>query len=274
MEIAILLATYNSEKYLKIQIDSILDQDYKHFFLYIRDDGSTDSTLFIINEYLRQFSNIFLLLDKVTQRKSMGSFMWMLENVKTDYYMFCDHDDYWLPNKISLTLEKMLYTESISPGKPVIIHTDLKVVNTDLQEISPSFWRFSKIRPDLLLDFNYQSVYNGLTGCTMMINDSARIVSLPMNSYGTMHDAWIGLKVANSGGVIDYISTPTVLYRQHDNNVIGVKEVGTVSYFFNKILKLNETLSFNRKRLKMVQNIRSFSIFKYMVYKFLYFLRK
>ena len=128
----------------------------------------------------------------------------------------------------------MLYTESISPGKAVIIHTDLKVVNTDLQEISPSFWRFSKIRPDLLLDFNYQTVYNGLTGCTMMINDSARIVSLPMNSYGTMHDAWIGLKVANLGEIIDYISTPTVLYRQHDKNVIGVKEVGTVSYFLIK----------------------------------------
>ena len=130
-------------------------------------------------------------------------------------------------------------------------------------------FRFHKNMPWCLV-----SVYNGLIGCTMMINDSARIVSLPMNSYGTMHDAWIGLKVANSGGIIDYISTPTVLYRQHDNNVIGVKEVGTVSYFFNKILKLNETLSFNKKRLKMVQNIRSFSIFKYMVYKFLYFLKK
>ena len=274
MEIAILLATYNSEKYLKTQINSILDQDHKNFCLFIRDDGSTDSTLLIINEYLSQFSNIFLLLDTVTQRKSMGSFMWMLENVKSNYYMFCDHDDYWLPNKISLTFEKMLITESISPGKPVIIHTDLKVVNTELQEISSSFWRFSKIRPDLLSDFNYQSVYNGLTGCTMMINDSARIVSLPMNSYGTMHDAWIGLKVANLGGVIDYIPSVTILYRQHDNNVVGVKEVGTVNYFFNKILRLNETLRFNRERLKMVQNIRSFSIFKYLVYKFLYFLKK
>ena len=274
MEIAILLATYNSEKYLKIQIDSILNQDYKDFYLYVRDDGSTDSTLFILDEYSSQFSNIFILHDKLTQRKSMGSFMWMLENVKADYYMFCDHDDYWLSNKVSLSLEKMLFTESISPSRPVIVHTDLKVVNSDLQDICPSFWSFSKIKPDLLLDFNYLAVYNGLTGCTMMINAKARFVSLPMNISGTMHDAWIGLKVIDSGGVIDYISVATILYRQHDNNVVGVKEVGTVRYIFNKIVRLNETLRFNSKRLKMVQNIRSFSIFQYIFYKYIYYLKR
>jgi hypothetical protein len=204
----------------------------------------------------------------------MGSFMWMLESVKADYYMFCDHDDYWLSNKVSLSLEKMLFTESTFPSRPVIVHTDLKVVDSDLQDICSSFWGLSNIRPDLLLDFNYLSVYNGLTGCTMMINARARMVSLPMNISGTMHDAWIGLKVIDSGGIIDYISTATILYRQHDKNVVGVKEVGTVSYFFNKIVRLKETLRFNSERLKMVQNIRSFSIFQYIFYKFLYYLKK
>jgi glycosyltransferase involved in cell wall biosynthesis len=274
MQIAILLATYNSEKYLKTQIDSVMNQTYKNFNLYIRDDGSNDSTLMILNEYLENFSNIFILHDKVTLRKSMGSFMWMLENVKADYYMFCDHDDYWLQNKIKLTFEKMLLTESINPSKPIIIHTDLKVVNDDLQEICSSFWSYSKIKPFFLLDFNYLAVYNALTGCTMMINSKARTVSLPISSLATMHDTWIGLKVVASGGIINYITSPTILYRQHTNNVVGAKEVGTRNYIYNKIKTLKEVLKFNRERLKMLQQIRSFSVYKYIFYKFSYIFKK
>jgi len=274
MGIAILLATYNSEKYLKTQIDSVMDQTYKDFDLYIRDDGSNDSTLMIINEYLEIFSNIFILNDTVTSRKSMGSFMWMLENVKADYYMFCDHDDCWLPNKIKITFEKMLFTESINPSKPIIIHTDLIVVNNDLQEICSSFWSYSNIKPFLLLDFNYLAVYNALTGCTMMINSKARTVSLPISSLATMHDVWIGLKVVASGGIINYITTPTILYRQHANNVVGAKEVGTKKYILNKIITLREVVKFNKERLRMIRHIRPYNVFEYIYYKFAYILKK
>jgi Glycosyltransferases involved in cell wall biogenesis len=158
MKLAILLATYNSEKYLKVQIDSILAQSFSDFTLYIRDDGSTDSTISIIDEYLKLFPNIIFLKDNQKNRLSLGSFMWMLENVNADYYMFSDHDDYWLENKVELTLNKMLAVESVGSKKPVIIHTDLKVVDTNLNEIAPSFWKYSKIDPKLLVNFNFLAV--------------------------------------------------------------------------------------------------------------------
>ncbi|MEO8236799.1 MAG: glycosyltransferase family 2 protein [Flavobacterium sp.] len=274
MKLAILLATYNSEKYLKTQIDSILAQSFSNFVLYIRDDGSTDQTLLIIDEYLRLFSNIIFLTDDQQGRLSMGSFMWMLEVVDADYYMFSDHDDYWLENKVQLTLEKMLEVDNYEFPKPIIIHTDLKVVDTNLKEIASSFWNYSKINPSLLLNFNFLAVYNLLTGCTMMINKKARNISLPHSKFALMHDSWIGLKVMDKGGIIDFIPNQTILYRQHGNNAIGAKEVGTKNYFINKILSLNKILEINSKRLKMVNQIRTFNIFTYMFYKFLYVLKR
>lgn len=274
MKLAILLATYNSEKYLKVQIDSILAQSFADFILYIRDDGSTDDTLLIIDEYLRSFSNIIFLKDDQTGRFSMGSFMWMLEAVDADYYMFADHDDYWLENKVQLTLNKMFEVENYEFSKPVIIHTDLKVVDTNLKEVASSFWNYSKIKPSLLLNFNFLAVYNLLTGCTMMINKKARNVSLPYSKFALMHDSWIGLKVMDNGGIIDFIPNQTILYRQHGNNAIGAKEVGTKNYFINKLLSLNKILAVNRKRLKMVNQIRTFNIFTYIFYKCLYALKR
>jgi len=274
MKLAILLATYNSGKYLKVQIDSILAQSFADFILYIRDDGSTDDTLLIIDEYLRSFSNIIFLKDDQTGRFSMGSFMWMLEAVDADYYMFSDHDDYWLENKVQLTLNKMFEVENYEFCKPVIIHTDLKVVDTNLKEVASSFWNYSKINPSLLLSFNFLAVYNLLTGCTMMINKEARNVSLPHSKFALMHDSWIGLKVMDNGGIIDFIPNQTILYRQHGNNAIGAKEVGTKNYFINKLLSLNKILAVNRKRLKMVNQIRTFNIFTYIFYKCLYALKR
>lgn len=274
MKLAILLATYNSGKYLKVQIDSILAQSFADFILYIRDDGSTDDTLLIIDEYLRSFSNIIFLKDDQTGRFSMGSFMWMLEAVDADYYMFADHDDYWLENKVQLTLNKMFEVENYEFSKPVIIHTDLKVVDTNLKEVASSFWNYSKIKPSLLLNFNFLAVYNLLTGCTMMINKKARNVSLPYSKFALMHDSWIGLKVMDNGGIIDFIPNQTILYRQHGNNAIGAKEVGTKNYFINKLLSLNKILAVNRKRLKMVNQVRTFNIFTYFFYKCLYALKR
>ena len=270
MKLAILLATYNSEKYLKVQIDSILAQSFSDFTLYIRDDGSTDSTISIIDEYLKLFPNIIFLKDNQKNRLSLGSFMWMLENVNADYYMFSDHDDYWLENKVELTLNKMLAVESVGSKKPVIIHTDLKVVDTNLNEIAPSFWKYSKIDPKLLVNFNFLAVYNLLTGCTMMINEEARNISLPYSKYSLMHDSWIGLKVLDKGGIIDFIPNQTILYRQHGNNTIGATEVGTKKYFINKILFLNRILENNRRKLKMIKQIREYSIYTYIFYKFVY----
>ena len=82
MKLAILLATYNSEKYLAELLDSIVNQTYREFSLYIRDDGSTDSTLQILEQYAACHDNFFILSDTIKSRRAMGSFVWLLENIE------------------------------------------------------------------------------------------------------------------------------------------------------------------------------------------------
>lgn len=272
MEIAILLATYNSERFLQEQLDSLFKQTYKEFYIYIRDDGSTDSTIQIINSYCEIYPNIKLLYDPIKHLCSAGSFMWLLEHVHADYYMFCDHDDIWLPDKIQLTLQKMLLTECTYHDKPVLIHTDLQVVDKNLQMIHPSFWKRTKILPQILKKFNYIGVCNCATGCTIMINDLAKQRSLPYYKEAPMHDWWVAANVAKYG-IIDYVDKITILYRQHQNNVVGARNISK-AYFINRLFHLNSTIKNNRLLFPFHKAIGYGGIAKYYWYKFLYIIRR
>ena len=107
--VAILMSTYNGEKYLEEQVKSIISQDYTDWHLYIRDDGSTDNTVNLIKKIARDNEKItFLNENKPKNLGVTGSFMDLLANTKAQYYMFSDQDDYWLPDKIKVTLEEML----------------------------------------------------------------------------------------------------------------------------------------------------------------------
>ena len=121
--VAIVMATYNGEKYLKNQIESILKQTYLNWTLYIGDDGSTDSTKTIIDYYAINYTNI-VKVDTGTQ--NLGAkrrFMTLLESVQADYYMFSDQDDVWLENKIEISLNKIKSEETANPNRPVVVHT-------------------------------------------------------------------------------------------------------------------------------------------------------
>src|ERR1700744_365701 len=103
MSISILLSAYNGERFLKDQIESILAQTNKNWILYIRDDGSKDGTIGIVNFYAERYPHqIIKIEDNAGNLKSAGSFMHMLNNVSSEYYMFCDQDDVWLPFKIEI----------------------------------------------------------------------------------------------------------------------------------------------------------------------------
>ena len=126
--IAILMATYNGEKYLGEQIDSLLAQTYKDWHLYIHDDGSTDNTNAILQEYAQKHSNIHVL-EYESQRGAMRNFLSLLQRVEADYYMFCDQDDVWLKEKVELSFEEMKRQEAACQGKPIIVYTDLYVTD-------------------------------------------------------------------------------------------------------------------------------------------------
>lgn len=271
--IAILLTTFNSEKHLRPQLDSLFAQSWQDFKIYVHDDGSDDNTLQILTEYQLKYPQLILLHDRQAGRKAKGSFMWLLENTRADYYMFCDHDDVWLSDKIEKTYTKMRACEQARPGKAVVINTDLKVVDEQLNEISPSFWAYNKIRPALLKSFEYLTVCNAFTGCTMMINQAAKELALPISEKALMHDKWIALKVAAAGGILESIHEATVLYRQHGNNQIGARKIGLAHYFI-QLKSLAATRKENRATLEMSRAIQRFSWPKYLLYKALYTIRR
>src|SRR5574344_1754192 len=220
MNIAILLTTYNGQNFLSEQLDSILEQTEKNWTLYIRDDISNDDTISIIKSYAKRDIGIKLMEDP-TKRGAVGGFMWLLSEVEADYYMFCDQDDVWKNKKIELTLKKMM--EVTKKGLPTIVGTDLSIVSSNLDIIQNSCRKYAHYSISQLSDKYFHLFYNNITGCTMMLNNDAKAVSLPYPDMAEMHDAWVAAAVLWNSGVIGYCDEPLMLYRQHNHNISGVR---------------------------------------------------
>jgi glycosyltransferase involved in cell wall biosynthesis len=251
MNISILLSAYNGELFLKDQIESILSQTNKQWCLYIRDDGSKDNTIDIINFYTKNYpAQIIQIKDEEGNLGSDQSFMKMLSVVDSEYYMFCDQDDIWLPFKIELTLKKIKEVEAVNPDKGILVFTNLAVVETDLKMINNSMWDYNKIDPENAKDFYKTTCLSTITGCTLMFNDAIRQAALPYPKVALMHDWWISLNAVHFG-IVDYLNTSTVLYRQHANNVLGAKELDK-NHYLRRLLSLTETMKDNFKVFKML----------------------
>lgn len=226
--VLILLSTYNGEQYLEMQLDSLRDQSYKNFEVVARDDGSTDKSREILTRYgitvISSDANVGI----------EGSFGLLLEHTlkHTDcrYFMFCDQDDVWQRNKIEQTLIKMKKMESSDGNIPLLVHTDLEVVDENLKMIAPSFLQYQHLDHNKN-SFNRLLLQNTITGCTMMINRSLAEKALPLPENVMMHDWWMGL-VASCFGKIGFIDEQTILYRQHDNNSIGAQRPSFVEAIF------------------------------------------
>ena len=142
--------------------------------------------------------------------------------------MLCDHDDIWLPNKIALTFEHMAELERIhGPAAPLLVHSDLTVVDEHLQVIGPSFFRYSRIDPSRN-DLTSLLTTNVATGCTMMVNRALYEKARPIAPEAMMYDHWLA-RVVSTFGDIAWIGEPTILYRQHGHNAIGAKRGGAAS---------------------------------------------
>jgi glycosyltransferase involved in cell wall biosynthesis len=255
--IAILLSTYNSDRYLTEQIDSVISQTKKEWVLYIRDDGSTDGTLALIEKFCSANDNIVFLKDTDKNLGASNSFIKLLSSVEAPYFMFCDHDDVWLPQKIEKTFRKMFEEELNYPQAPILIFTDLIVADKNLNIINQSLWKYQKSRPVDALDTYALSISNPVTGCTVMINNKAKEVSLPMPADSLMHDLWIALNVSHYGH-INFVEEPTLLYRQHSENVVGAKNADGF-YFLSRFLHLYLVLKDNLLMIRMI-NALSFKI--------------
>lgn len=230
--VEILLATYNGERYIKEQIDSILNQDYKNWVIRACDDASKDATYEILLEYKERYPDKFVIHKNETGFGSAKlNFMNLIKSSTGRYVMCCDQDDVWLPNKISLTLEEMKQNEA--GDVPVLVHTDLKVVDAELNVKSESFFKYSKLNK--YPTYRELLIQNSITGCTMMMNRPlVELLKEELNmSKILMHD-WVAALIASASGNMGFVDSPTMLYRQHGVNSVGAKEYG-ISLFIAKL---------------------------------------
>ncbi len=255
------MAVYNNADYLTTQLQSIFDQTYSNFRLIIRDDCSKDNSVAIVEEFSQKYPGKILLIQGTENLGALGNFISLLDYAKGDYVLFSDGDDYWLPTKIEETLAVMLKKEAeYGTETPILIHTNLKVVDRNLKIINESFWDYSKINPQKAKTLNRLLVQNVITGCTMLINKSLVSLATPIPKGVIMHDWWLGL-VAAAFGQVDVIPKATILYRQHGKNEVGAKNFNGLSIYLAYVKKISSLEGRNQLRKNLHKTMDQSALF-------------
>lgn len=235
--IDILLASYNGEKYIGEQLDSVLKQDFEDFKLTIRDDASADRTADIVRRYEKRFpGKISFSVNRENSGCAGANFFSMLKAVKGDYVMFCDQDDVWFPDKASKSLKKMLAAEAeFGRETPLLLHTDLTVTDESLRVKAKSLFAYQRLNPHGAA-LNKLLVQNVATGCTFMLNRALadRLTHTPQSV--PVHDWWIALYAACCGRLV-LLDEPTLFYRQHGANTCGAQDMGDIRYMAERLKK-------------------------------------
>lgn len=236
MKVIVLMATYEGERYICQQMDSILGQTLKELKLMVSDDGSKDKTREILKEYRNQYPDRIVLKHRVQegdyQNKEQVSgaamnFFWLLAQASGDYILFSDQDDVWKREKAEKLLKHMKKLEKrLGKDYPILVHSDMEVTDEDLNMTAPSFFDYQHCNPKRT-SFAEVLVENPVTGGGAMINKALADLLLKVPEACCMHDWWITL-TASCFGMVSCIREPLYQYRQHENNVLGAKATGSL----------------------------------------------
>jgi len=211
----IALSTYNGGKYLNEFLDSLKQQTYRDFKLIVRDDASIDDSVKILEE-CDLIEKLFIADKNFGVVESFNFLLKYFIDSGDEYLLFADQDDIWNKDKVEILLR------NANNSYPMLIHSDLAVVDEKLNLINGSFFEYKKLNPYLnkLSDILFQNI---ATGCTMLINRKLASLVYPIPKEAIMHDWWIFL-VASIFGEIKFLDEALLLYRQHDNNTIGASK--------------------------------------------------
>ena len=237
-KIDILMATYNGEKYLSEQIDSIIFQTYKNWNLLIRDDGSSDSTFEILKEYEKKDSRIKIISDEKGNLGIVKNFEELLKISDSDLIMFSDQDDVWVENKLELYLSKIKNFRN----EGFLIHSDAVLFSETKEKILKNTFISGKIKKMGLKNifFNYF-----VQGATILISKEIKKFILPFSEEVYLHDRYIHI-ISELFFKRIFIKEPLIYYRQHSNNQIGAKS--TFKSLFSKRY-------FDKRDYKMIKKI-------------------
>ncbi|MFH0976226.1 MAG: glycosyltransferase family 2 protein [Spirochaetota bacterium] len=228
--VSIALATFNGEKFLREQLDSIYDQTYKNIEIIVSDDCSSDETVEILNEYSKKFG-----LKYHINNKNIGfvkNFEAAILKCKGEYIALADQDDIWMPDKIERLVSEI---EDYS-----LICSDAELIDDNGNRIAESFQRYSRNYIADGKEFAILVFRNFVTGCTALVTKDLIKRALPIPNGIHHHDWWLALIASKTNG-IKYMKAPLIKYRQHQNNDTGANKK------INTIQKINE---FNLKKDK------------------------
>ncbi len=237
-KVQILLASYNGEKYIRKQLDSILSQTFTDWELLVRDDGSKDGTVEILKEYAQKDSRIHYSVNQGSVHGWQQNFQELILSARENspYYMFCDQDDIWLKEKIARLIRCMEKISAKFPEKALAVYADMAIVNKDDEIQHESFNALYHIRLNRAEDsFFSQRVY----GCNMIMNTK---VMRDMKSFlchkiypELSHDGLAAKILASSGGMIYYLDKVLMHYRRTGENATANQEF---SFSAKKLAKM------------------------------------
>lgn len=238
--VEILLATYQGERYLRAQLDSLLAQTFDRFHLTASDDGSTDATYSILSEYAARYP------DRMTVRrapKRFGNaryhFLYLMRACRADILLFADQDDVWNPDKVEKTVRAMRAAqETYGDDAPLLVFTDQTVTDESLNAIAPSLMRY---QAQYFKAFDYRAILmqNVVTGCAMAVSRALSDLAGACADGGAivMHDWWLAAVAARFGHIV-YLDESTMRYRQHKGNSVGAKDMRLAAPLFNRLANL------------------------------------
>jgi glycosyltransferase involved in cell wall biosynthesis len=252
LSVCILMTSYNGEKFIRQQLESIFSQTFKNWQLIISDDGSSDKTKAIILEYQKIWGEKIQLRNG-PQKGFAENFLVLScdKNLIADFYAFCDQDDVWLPQKIEVAIKKISY--SCLNNEPYLYCGRTISVNEKLKAKGQS--TLFKKPPS----FNNALVQSIAGGNTMIFNRTSKLIIETVGVVPTpSHDWWLYQLISGVGGKIFYDPTPLVLYRQHENSIVGEN-----TSFLNKFKRLIKLVNgrfkawtdLNIKCLQMADNL-------------------
>lgn len=238
--IEILLASYNGEAYIREQLDSILLQTNVHWHLTVSDDGSTDRTPEILDEYASRYPE---RIARVCSGKRFGNardhFFWLIGQCRADYLFTCDQDDRWYGQKLEKLMDAFHSAErQCGSATPLLVFSDQTPTDGQLKPLAPSLMRYQN---QFFEYFDYRSILlqNVVTGGAMGFNRALADLALQCAdpTQTIMHDWWLAAVAARFGKIV-YLDEPLSDYRQHGSNSVGAKNVRSAAHIGNRILHL------------------------------------
>ena len=216
IDVTVLMSTYNGDRFLREQLDSIFSQEKVHVRLIVRDDGSSDRTLDILREYQAAHSDMLIISDGNNMR-ACASFLYLIRTyTEGSYFALSDQDDVWDTNKLISGIQAIRNEEKRMPNIPILYYSNLRIVNEDNE-----FSRISHTSPHISNNKYAALIENLATGCTIVYNQKlAKMAQLVKPMEYSMHDVWL-YRVASLFGKTIYDFEPRINYRQHTWNVVG-----------------------------------------------------